>query len=40
LFDVMTDGDYVPLGTEIVVVSVRGNRIVVRATGERMKDER
>jgi len=40
LFDVMTDGDYVPVGTEIVVVSVRGNRIVVRATGERMRDER
>jgi len=31
LFDVITDGDFVPLGAEIVVVSVRGNRIVVRA---------
>lgn len=35
LFDVMTDGDFVPLGAEIVVVSVRGNHIVVRA----MRDE-
>ena len=34
IFDVMTDGDFVPLGTEIVVVSVRGNRIVVRAAKE------
>ena len=33
LLDVATDGDWVPRGTEVVVVSVEGNRIVVRAVG-------
>jgi membrane-bound serine protease (ClpP class) len=34
LLDVITDGDFVARGAEIVVVAVRGNRIVVRAKRE------
>jgi membrane-bound serine protease (ClpP class) len=34
LFDVITDGDFVPRGAEIVIVAVRGNRVVVRAKRE------
>jgi len=34
LLDVITDGEFVPRGAEIVVVAVRGNRVVVRARRE------
>ena len=34
LFDVITDGEFVPRGAEIVVVAVHGNRVVVRSRRE------
>jgi membrane-bound serine protease (ClpP class) len=34
LLDVISDGEFIPRDTEIVVVDVRGNRIVVRARRE------
>jgi len=34
LVDVITDGDLVPRGTEIEVVEVHGNRVVVKPIGE------
>jgi len=38
LVDVMADGEVIPVGTEIVVVEVRGNRVWVRAVDERGPD--
>jgi membrane-bound serine protease (ClpP class) len=35
VLDVVTDGDFVPLGAEVVVAEVHGNRIVVRPVEDR-----